>query len=171
MNQTSRPQVSADALAQLQQLRPPKSRPFQSDGSGPQGTTQTLSPKKECRDGVQEFRLDLGRSRQTESMLDGALRRLLVSQEWTDLQSQLDTRMQHLAMEADTVKLSNEYNLSHWLKSSMFDIIHIIIWTHIKGDTRYWRALGTGRRGTCDYGFYVNNKLVIVLELKPSSVS
>ncbi len=66
---------------------------------------------------------------------------------------------------------SGEVGVSHYLKGALFDPLNQIL-RHLcpETETRIWEVIGIGHTGKTDWGFVINNKLVLVVEIKPHVV-
>jgi hypothetical protein len=73
--------------------------------------------------------------------------------------------------EAQCARPSGESGVSHFLKLALFDLLNMLL-QHVYSDqTRVWKPIGIGGTGKGDWGLYVNDVLVGVVEIEPHCVS
>ncbi len=72
--------------------------------------------------------------------------------------------------EAQTSTPSGEAGLSHFIKTSIFDLVNYIL-SQFEGRDRTWKVIGIGGTGKTDWGFFLDGVLVCIVEIKPHCVS
>lgn len=167
-------QVTKANIQQLDRLKPPRVH-FDTKNSRDRASTKTTSPESSLRDGAQAFEYDRQINVSTARSLNETIAKLLTSASWGPLQDILPDHLDLIRQTSQSITLTNEFNLSHWFQTSVFTLIHVIAWRYMEDndwlETRYWKALGTGKSGTSDFGLFVNGICRVIVEIKPSHVS
>ena len=76
--------------------------------------------------------------------------------------------------EASAAAPSGEAGVSHFLKTALFDQTNMVLrrlYPPTGDETRIWCVIGIGPTGKSDWGLFVNGRLVVIVEIKPHSVS
>ena len=83
----------------------------------------------------------------------------------------LEDLSDHATWESQTVAPSGETPVSHLLKSALFDKLNRLLRKLYPNSSRYFQVIGVGPIGRTDWGFFAENKLSFIVELKPQCVS
>ena len=150
-----------------------------STDDGTPGSTTRLNPSQ-VRSGIVPDQLRVARLDQLISPAQDALRGLLESPTFPDhlLERHSLVILSHedAKVQANRIAPSGETGISHFLKSSLFDQLNRILAAIYpvepqQEEERFWRVIGIGGAGKTDWGLFINGKLVVIVELKPSMVS
>lgn len=81
---------------------------------------------------------------------------------------QLRRRVNDVAVHSG--ELEGENGISHQLQETFFAFFNHLMLVYFRDETRIWKVISKRQTGSTDWGLFCNNVLVVIVELKPSSV-
>jgi hypothetical protein len=85
---------------------------------------------------------------------------------------QWEEEMHHFRLTTGIIRPSGVAGISQYLGTTLFERINYLLFDYCGcRETRYWKVIGISGTGQGHWGFYVNDILVCVVNLKPNVVS
>ena len=165
---------SSIRLAHLRMLEPPPYKPVEFTQE-PQASQLTKTDVSEIPIGNAPNIFKVQSLKPTLDRLHHRLHECLFGPSWHSHTFEQPGTIHHLHgvanRSADIISPSGEVGLSHLLQTALFDKLNNLLWIIFPVGNRFWKVLGRGPTGTTDWGLFVEDKLVVIVELKPNEVS